>query len=98
MFVLNVFKKQKLRESRSVANIRRTHFHGKRQDVYHITLEHNKGLAGNKFTASFFIEIWSSLGAIILVLKTVLHEAVAMEEDEELKSCCPNCWHHYVGE
>ena len=94
MFVLNVFKKQKLRESRSVANIRHTQFHGKRQDVYHITLEHNKGLAGNKFTASFFIEICSSLGAIILVPNTVLHEAVAMEEVEESDSYYPKCCHH----
>ena len=68
----------------STGNIGHTHFHGEGEDISRNTLDHKQCLAADKFTTSFFIEICSSLDAIILVLSTVLHEAVAMQEDEEL--------------
>ena len=69
-----------------------------REGVSRIAFDHGHCLATDNLTATFFIEICSSLDAITLVLSTAIHEAVAMEEDEELKSCFPNCWHRLTSQ
>ena len=90
--------KKKLWESRAAANFGHAHVRAERQDVSRITFDHSHCLATDNLTATFFIEICSSLDAITLVLSTVFHEAVAIEKEQDLISYFPNNWHRYVGD